>query len=253
MKRGVRVGRYCVVLVEGSAADKSDESAMVLGCSDIIALVPDANQPPQGNVRGGAAVAADLPDIRNLTTSFVPPSSLFVAVRLSAVRPADAGGNKCAITVSVYATGRPVAHRRLNCTAPWTTVSELPAERSYQVCASVGADFPADDDHTMVCASVDGGGGTPSSQSAVGGPAAEWLAAALGAKTYAFLLSATFTAVVFLFALLAYRTACRACKKPAAGVQTHQCFLPVPPSSLPPPENGGQRPRYVKLQATTVL
>lgn len=254
LKRGVRVRRYCVVLVEGYAADKSDESAMVLGCSDIIALVPDADQPSQGNVRGGgAATAAEPPDIRNLTTSFVSPSSLFVAVRLSAARLADAGGNKCTITVSVYATGRPVAHRRLNCTAPWTTVTELPVERSYQVCASVGADFPADDDHTMVCTSVDGGNGTPSSQSAVGGPAAEWLAAALGAKTYAFLLSATFTAVLFLFALLAYRTACRACKKPVAGVQTHQCFLPVPPSSLPPPENGSQRPRYVKLQATTVL
>jgi len=226
-----------VVLVEGYAVDKSDESTMVLGCSDIIALVPNTNQ--------AAPNSPDPPDIRNLTTSLVSPTSLFVAVHLSAVRPADAG--KCTITLSVYTMGRPVAHHRLNCTAPWTTVGELPVERSYQVCASIGTKFPMDDEETMVCTSVDGDGrGT-------GGPT-DWLFAVLGARGYAFLLSATFTAVVFLSALLGYRAACRACKKSRPGRvsggvhQTHQCFLPVPP-----PENGAQRPRYVKLQATTVL
>lgn len=230
-----------MVLIEGYAADKSDESAMVLGCSDIIALVPNAN--PQLAVSPAAVPDADPPDIRNLTTSFVSPSALFVVVHLSAVR--SDGSNKCTITLSVYTMGRPVAHHRLNCTAPWTTVAELPVERSYQVCASIGTKFPKDDEETMVCTSVDGGN--------VGGPA-DWWFYALGAKSYAFLLSATFTAVVFLLALLAYRTAYRACKKPLGGrrssnvQQTHQCFLPVPL-----PENGAQRPRYVKLQATTVL
>lgn len=234
-----------MVLVEGYAADRSDESAMVLGCSDIIALVPSASQAAAADTRAAATAtaAADPPDIRNLTVSFVSPSSLFVAVHLSAVRPDGAGG-KCTITLSVYTMGRPVAHRRLNCTAPWTAVGELPAERSYQVCASIGSTFPEDDEKTMVCTSVDGYAGGI-------GPPADWFFA-LGAKSYAFLLSATFTALVFLFVLLAYRTACRACKKPVGGrannVQTHQCFLPVPP-----PENGTQRPRYVKLQATTVL
>ncbi|XP_026807749.1 LOW QUALITY PROTEIN: leucine-rich repeat-containing protein 15-like [Rhopalosiphum maidis] len=242
--------RYCVVLVEGYANDKSDESAMVLGCSDIIPLVPNANQVVQPNNRAAATGTADPPDIQNLTTSYVPPSSLFVAVHLSAVRP-DAG--KCTITVSVYTMGRPLAHHRLNCTAPWTTVTDLPAERSYQVCASIGSKFPKDDEETMVCTSVDGGGGGIGAGGGGGGGPADWLFAALGAKSYAFLLSATFTAVVFLFVLLAYRTACRACSnKKSTGrtnaVQTHQCFLPVPP-----PDNGTHRPRYVKLQATTVL
>lgn len=232
--------RYCVMLVEGYATDKSDESAMVLGCSDIIALVPNANQAVSNN--RAMAAAADPPDIQNLTTSFVSPSSLFVAVHLSAVR-SDTG--KCTITVSVYTMGRPVAHHRLNCTAPWITVAELPVERSYQVCASIGSKFPKDDEETMVCTSID--------SNVTGGGPADWFFA-LSAKSYAFLLSATFTAVVFLFVLLAYRTVCRACKKPvgnggrANNIQTHQCFLPVPP-----PENGTQRPRYVKLQATTVL
>lgn len=236
--------RYCVVLVEGYSPDKSDESAMVLGCSDIIALVPNANQ-AISNTRA----AIDPPDIQNLTTSFVSPSSLFVAVHLSTVRP-DAG--KCTITVSVYTMGRPVAHHRVNCTAPWTTIVELPAERSYQVCASIGSKFPKDDEETMLCTSVDAGGNAV----AGGNGMAEWFFVMLGAKSYAFLLSATFTAIVFLFAILTYRTACGACKKPVIGGgrannsvhQTHQCFLPVPPS-----ENGAQRPRYVKLQATTVL
>lgn len=242
-----------MVLIEGYATtDKSDESSMVLGCSDIIALVPNANQAASNGRAAVAAAAAEPPDIRNLTTTLVTASSLFVAVHLSSVRP-DAG--KCTITVSVYTMGRPVAHHRLNCTAPWTTVADLPAERSYQVCASIGSKFPKDDEATMVCTSVDGdvGDGT------IGGPA-DWFFV-LGAKSYAFLLSAAFTTLVFLFALLAYRTACSACKKPvgrrggnsaaaaAAAVQTtHQCFLPVPPSG-----NGAQRPRYVKLQATTVL
>lgn len=237
------------MLVEGFGPDKSDDSAMVLGCSDIIALVPNTNQAAAAaavtpvNTRGGTS---EPPDVRNLTTSFVSPSSMFVAVHLSAVRPADAG--KCTITLSVYTMGRPVAHHRLNCTAPWTTVTELPAEKSYQVCASIGSKFPNDDEETMLCTSVDGVT-SPGS----GGPA-DWLVTALGAKGYAFLLSAAFTAAVFLSALLAYRAACHAFKRPvgsggrAAGVQTHQCFLPVPP-----PENGTQRPRYVKLQATTVL
>lgn len=241
------IRRYCVVLVEGYANDKSDESAMVLGCSDIIPLVPNTNQVVQPNNRAAATGTADPPDIQNLTTSFVPPSSLFVAVHLSSVRP-DAG--KCTITVSVYTMGRPLAHHRLNCTAPWTTVTDLPTERSYQVCASIGSKFPKDDEETMVCTSVDGGAGGIGTG---GGGPADWLFAALGAKSYAFLLSATFTAVVFLFVLLAYRTACRACSNKkstgrANAVQTHQCFLPVPP-----PDNGTHRPRYVKLQATTVL
>lgn len=244
----LNICRYCVVLVEGYATDKSDESAMVLGCSDLIALVPNANQAsvmqPSNNY---AADAVGPPDIQNLTTSFVSPSSLFVAVHLSTVRP-DAGVGKCTITVSVYTMGRPVAHHRLNCTAPWTTVTELPTERSYQVCASIGSKFPKDDEATMVCTSVDGN----ANGNGAGWPV-DWFSEMLGAKSYAFLLSATFTAFVFLSVLLAYR----ACKKSAsavggrratARVQTHQCFLPVPP-----PENGAQRPRYVKLQATTVL
>uniref|UniRef100_A0A2S2R3A5 LRRCT domain-containing protein n=1 Tax=Sipha flava TaxID=143950 RepID=A0A2S2R3A5_9HEMI len=246
--------RYCVVLIEGYATDKSDESAMVLGCSDIIALVPTtANQAaPNGRAATAAAAAAaatEPPDIRNLTTTLMSGSSLFVAVHLSSVRP-DAG--KCTITVSVYTMGRPVAHHRLNCTAPWTTVTDLPAERSYQVCASIGSKFPKDDEATMVCTSVDGDVGGGGTGVGVGSPV-DWFFV-LGAKSYAFLLSAMFTALVFMFALLAYRTACSACKKPvgrrgANAVQTtHQCFLPVPP-----PENGTQRPRYVKLQATTVL
>lgn len=228
-----------MVLIEGYAADKSDESAMVLGCSDIIALVPNVNQAVP-NTHGAVLKTTDPPDIQNLTTSFMSPSSLFVAVHLSTVRP-DA--YKCTITLSVYTMGRPVAHHRLNCTAPWITVGDLPAERSYQVCASIGSKFPKDDEDTMVCTSVD-------RNSDIGGPA-DWFFV-LGTKSYAFLLSATFTALIFLFVLLAYRTACRACKKPissrAGNVQTHQCFLPVPP-----PDNGTQRPRYVKLQATTVL
>jgi len=246
--------------VEGYAADKTDESAaMVLGCSDIITLVPTNAIPTTAaaaaaaaaapNTRGAATMtaadsAAPSPplDVQNLTVSFVPPSSLFVAVHLAAARP-DA--SKCTITLSVYTMGRPVAHHRLNCTAPWTTVGELPVERSYQVCASVGSKFPKDDEETMVCTSVDGNVVNV-------GPPADWFLV-LGAKSYAFLLSATCTALMFLFVLLAYRTACRACKKRPIGVrvanvQTHQCFLPVPP-----PENGTQRPRYVKLQATTVL
>lgn len=213
---------------------------MVLGCSDIIALVPNKNQ-AASNSRA-ITTTSDPPDIQNLTTSFVSPSSLFVAVHLSAVR-SDTG--KCTITVSVYTMGRPVAHHRLNCTAPWITVTELPAERSYQVCASIGSKYPKDDEETMVCTSMDG------NLSGVG--PVDWFFA-LSTKSYAFLLSATFTAIVFLFLLLAYRTISRACKKPlgtgsrANNIQTHQCFLPVPP-----PENGTQRPRYVKLQATTVL
>lgn len=239
-----------MVLVEGYAADKSDESAMVLGCSDLIALVPNANQASVVQPSNNRAIeAAGPPDIQNLTTSFMSPSSLFVAVHLSSVRPDAAGAGKCTITVSVYTMGRPVAHHRLNCTAPWVTVTELPAERSYQVCASIGSKFPKDDEATMVCTSVDG---NVNGNGGVGWPV-DWFTETLGAKSYAFLLSATFTAFVFLSVLLAYR----ACKKSAsvvggrratARVQTHQCFLPVPPT-----ENGTQRPRYVKLQATTVL
>lgn len=242
-----------MVLVEGYA-DKSDESAMVLGCSDIIVLMPpnaNNNQAAAVNGRGTATVtatAADRPplDIQNLTASLVSPSSLFVTVRLSTARP---DGGKCTITLSVYAAGRPVAHHRLNCTTPWTTVGELPVERSYQVCASIGSEFPEDDEQTMACTSVDGN---------AGGMPADWFFAVLGAKSYAFLLSATFTALMFLSALLAYKTACRACssssssKKPIGG-QTHQCFLPVPPPTTPSHNVGTQRPRYVKLQATTVL
>lgn len=229
-----------MVLVEGHA-DMSDESAMVLGCSEIIVLVPNANHP---------ATVAEQPRVQNVTASLLSATSLFAAVRLSS--PA---ADKCAVTLTVYGTAKAVARHRLNCTAPWTTVTELPAERSYQVCATADDSETdgggGDDDYyrrTAVCATVDGYG--PAAAAAAS--AADWYLA-LGTKSYAFLLSATLTAVVFLFALLAYRTACKACKKPAGGVatavQTHQCFLPVPPVD----GGGAQRPRYVKLQATTVL
>lgn len=233
-----------MVLVEGYA-DKSDESAMVLGCSEIIALVPTASHQVVPNTRA----AAEPPEIRNITTSFVSASSLFVAVHLSPVH-ADVG--KCTITLSAYSVAKPITQHRLNCTAPWTTVTDLPAERSYQICASIGSKFPKDDEETMVCTSVDGSGNRPAPP--------EWFFL-LGAKSYTFLLSATLTALIFLFMLLAYRTACKVCKKPVSGgsVQTHQCFLPVPPMDGVGVGGGGgsgggaQRPRYVKLQATTVL
>lgn len=175
------------------------------------------------------------PNIQNITTSFLSSSSLFVAVHL--ILQSSHSDTSCTITLSVYSFTKSLVQHRLNCSTPWTTINELPIERSYQVCASIGNKYPKDDEETMICTSIDS-------------PKSDWFAGLLNAKSYAFLLSATFTAILFLCMLLVYRTVAKACKRPINSniLQTHQCFLPVPPI-----ENGSQRPRYVKLQATTVL
>ncbi|XP_050519780.1 leucine-rich repeat-containing protein let-4-like isoform X2 [Daktulosphaira vitifoliae] len=138
--------RYCLVLVDSFTED-SDEAAMVVGCSENISLISKTNQVQH--------TTNFLPNtnIHNITTSFISPSSLFAAVHV--ILQSSHSDPACTITLSVYSLTKPLAQHRLNCTTPWTTVTELPIEKSYQVCASIGNKFPKDDEETMICTTVD--------------------------------------------------------------------------------------------------
>ncbi|KAJ4448224.1 hypothetical protein ANN_10238 [Periplaneta americana] len=116
--------RYCVVLM-GGGGPVTDEVALVLGCSDVIPLVPTGRAPPPPP---SARVAS-------LHANVTAPGTVQVAATLWEPSP------RCLLTVAVFAGGALVAQERLNCSQPRALLRDLPAG-PYRVCASAG-DSPA--------------------------------------------------------------------------------------------------------------
>lgn len=207
--------RYCVVLLEGGGVT-SDEMALVLGCSDIIPLLPTAQ--PQSQPLPQFTLTTH---IASLHANVSAPGTLLVVIQLWE-QPLPAA--HCLLTVAVFASNSPIAQKHLNCSHPRTVIRDLPVG-PYRVCATTGT-FPSTGP-TARCITVQQ---PVTSQD-------------LGLLNFAIATGFVALSTVLLFGLfLATR---RLFRRPKL-LPTHQCFLAGP-------QDEEQHSRYVKLHATTKL
>lgn len=203
--------RYCVVLLEGGG---SDESALVLGCSEVIPLLLNAKsraQPLPGTTSRTHIASLDA----NLTE--------LGALSVTAHLWTDQFDPSCMLTFTVFAAGSLVAQRHLNCSLPWAVIHGLP-QGPYQVCATLG-DFPPTEPKTR-CLTV--------SQPRVPQN-----------NTLNLVLSSVLFFLSTLLVIAIYHAIRKIFKRPKT-LRNHQCFLPVN-------QTEEQHARYIKLQATTKL
>lgn len=207
--------RYCVVLLEGGGAT-SDEMALVLGCSDIIPLVPTAQ--PQSQPLPEFTLTTHIAALHANVSS---PGTLLIMVQLWEQPLPDA---HCLLTVAVFKSSSPIAQQHLNCSNPKTVIKDLPVG-PYRVCATTG-DFPSTGPRAR-CITVQQ---SISSQD-------------LGGLNIAIATGfVTLSTILLLGLFLATR---RLFQRPKL-LPTHQCFLAGP-------QDEEQHSRYVKLHATTKL
>lgn len=182
--------RYCVVLLEGRGG--RDDSALVLGCSEVIPLLPTAKSQAQP-IPGRTHIA-------NLDANLTALGTMAIAIHLWS----DQTDPHCIVTVSVFVEGTLVAQRHLNCSLPWAVVHGLP-NGPYQVCATLG--FPPTELKTR-CVTV----------------------MQASDQTHNLLLNRVLTISLFvlsgLLLIAVYHTIRRLLKRPKP-LRTHQCFLPV--------------------------
>ncbi|RZF45619.1 hypothetical protein LSTR_LSTR010570 [Laodelphax striatellus] len=182
--------RYCVVLLEGKGG--RDDSALVLGCSEVIPLVPTAKsraQPIPGRTH-----------IANVDANLTALGTMAIAIQLWS----DQTEPHCILTVSIFVEGTLVAQRHINCSIPWAVVHGLP-NGPYQVCATLG-DFPPTEPKTK-CVTV-----------------------LQALEPHHTLLSRVLIVTLFILSglllIAVYHTVRKILKRPKE-IRTHQCFLPV--------------------------
>lgn len=180
--------RYCVVLLEGGG---NDESALVLGCSEIIPLLPTA----KGNSLQGTKS-------RSYMTSLDANLTELGTLMVSAQIWKDKTDPHCLLTITVFVSGTLVAQRHLNCSLPWAYIHGLPPG-PYQVCATLG-DFPPTEPKTR-CLTV--------SQPAIINQN----------NTLNLVLTGLLFILTTILILAVYHSVRKLMKRP----KTHQCFLPV--------------------------
>lgn len=113
--------RYCVVLLQ--TGQQTDELSLVLGCSDIIPLVPNVKITSPNFIQRYPKVIAIQ---ANLTTHGN------LAIDVNIYKP----DSRCEINVGILEQGALLSQRRLNCSFPkYTFVGML--EGPYRVCANV--------------------------------------------------------------------------------------------------------------------
>lgn len=180
--------RYCVVLLEGGG---NDESALVLGCSEIIALLPTVKS---NNVQGTKSRSYMISLDANLTDL----GTLMVSSQIWR----DKTDPHCLLTVTVFVTGTLVAQRHLNCSLPWAVIHGLP-QGPYQVCATIG-DFPPTEPRTR-CLTVSRSNIVHSNNT----------------------LNLVLTALLFLLSAILLLAVYHSVRKIVKRPKNHQCFLPV--------------------------
>ena len=205
--------RYCVVLLEGGGT-ASDEMALVLGCSDIIPLVPTTQPQSQHELTTNIHIAA-------LHANMTSPGTMLIVIQMWEQPIPDA---HCLLTVAVFASSSLVSQKHLNCSLPRTVIRDLPAG-PYRICATPG-DFPSTGPRAR-CITVQ----QPIHSQSLGGLN---IAIATG-----------FVALSSVLLLGLYLATRRLLRKPKL-LPTHQCFLAGP-------QDEQQHSRYVKLHATTKL
>lgn len=113
--------RYCVVLLENG---QSDDSSLILGCSDIIPLVQNVK------IQQHTEFSLKLPKVIAIQANLSSYGSLSIDVN---IYPAS---NKCELNVAILEQGALLSQRQLNCTDPKYIFVGL-NEGPYKVCANV--------------------------------------------------------------------------------------------------------------------
>lgn len=180
--------RYCVVLLEGGG---NDESAWVLGCSEIIPLLPTLKNNPLPGPKTRSHITSVDANLTDLGTLMV-----------SAQIWKDKGDPHCLLTITVFVRGTLVAQRHINCTQTWAIIHGLP-QGPYQVCATLG-DFPPTEPKTKCLI--------------VSQPATVHVTTTLNIVLIVLLF-----VLSTILILAIYHAVRKVLKKP----KTHQCFLPV--------------------------
>lgn len=117
--------RYCIVLLD---SDRSDELALVLGCSDVIPLVPNVKMAPKKDSKD------TLPKITAVQANLTTYGSLSMQVSLHPT-------SECVLNVAILQQGALLSQRRINCTDPHYVFVGL-HDGPYRVCANVIAPGP---------------------------------------------------------------------------------------------------------------
>lgn len=203
--------RYCVVLL-GNGQD-NDDSSLMLGCSDIIPLVRNAQLQPHT-----ADYSLKLPKVIAIQANLSAYGSLSIDVN---VYPAT---SKCELNVAILEQGALLSQRQLNCTDPKYVFIGL-NDGPYKVCANV-VSSTSDNTQKPRCIGV-----------------LRSEARGFSALDVAFV--SIFLALCVMVIALIWGVR-KILLKPK--IETHQCFMPPEDDHQQQQHN-----RYVKLQATTKL
>lgn len=225
LQRGHRY-KFCIVLLESGA--NSDDSALVLGCSDVIPLVisPITLVPtvsPSTRIFINTLIANYTAGSTPTPSSSSDPNSITVSVQLYTNHRLIDFSRECSIMVTVSSMTSPVFRRNLTCASPLASFRDLPPAGPYEVCATLSQ---LSSEPLTRCVTVH--------KSDVRKHDAMNI-----------LFSISFFVFSTLLFLVVYHVSRKLFQRPKP-VRTHQCFLP-----LPQPEN--DHSKYIKLHATTVL
>lgn len=205
--------RYCIVLLGNRQSN--DDSALMLGCSDIIPLVENA----QVQLMHTANYSLKLPKVIAIQANFSGFDTLSIDVN---VFPPN---SKCALNVAILEQGTLLSQRQLNCSDPKYVFIGLNAG-PYKVCANiVRANLSMDSGLKPRCIGV------------------------IRSETRGFsVLDVVFVSIFLVLCVMVIVLIWGVRKillKPKAG--THQCFMHQDEV------HQRQHNRYMKLQATTNL
>lgn len=202
--------RYCVVLLESG---QSDELSLVLGCSEVIPLIPNVKMKPKKESKEA------MPRITGVQANLTTYGSLSLQVALYPSK-------ECTLNVAILQQGTVLSQRRINCSEPRYVFVGM-HEGPYRVCANVVSTGPV----------VPSSGQRPRCVTAM-------RREVRGLSGLDVALVAVFLVLCFMLVAVVWGVR-RILLKPK--IQTHQCFLP------PDDTDEHQHSRYVKLQATTKL
>lgn len=206
--------RYCVVLLESG---QSDELSLVLGCSEVIPLIPNVKVNP--NFKKESMSQEGVPRITNVQANLTTYGSLSLQVALYPSKD-------CVLNVAILQQGTVLSQRRINCSDPRYVFVGM-HEGPYRVCANVVAPGPV----------IQTPGQRPRCVTAM-------RREVRGLSGLDVILVAVFLVLCVMLVAVVWGVR-RILLKPK--IQTHQCFLP------PDETDEHQHSRYVKLQATTKL
>lgn len=212
-----------------------DQSALVIGCSDVLSLVPTSNTSSVANT------TQPLSYVTSLQASVTSVGTIQAYVELWTRDP------HCLLTISVYVQGDVISQKNNNCTGPLFTLRPLPWSSVYQVCATLG-EFPSDKPLLHCITIINPFAKPPSPASTQTAPVKSSHLSLLNMSNVLSLCLLLLCLLIVILICILVRKICRSPRN--STIHHHACFIPVAQKE---DEIISDTPRYVKLQATTIL